>query len=61
MLHKLNILVLAILQKGLTWQETIVASLALAAIVLMTLIITIGMTKTLICFANAFRDFLSPK
>lgn len=72
MFSKLVDAIVLIPQNGFTWQETIVTSLTLAAIVLMTLIITNGIVKISIAFlttthaiiykiGHSFKEILTPK
>jgi hypothetical protein len=48
--------ILTITQHGFSWQETIIISLALAAIVLITLILTNGIVKICVSFLSIFGN-----
>jgi len=72
MFSKLVDAIVLIPQNGFTWQETIVTGLALAALVLMTLIITNGIVKILTTFfttthsiickvGHSFKQAFTPK
>lgn len=50
--------ILTITQHGFTWQETIIISLALAAIVLITLILTNGIVKICVSFFSVFGSII---